>query len=311
MLSPYSHKHGQRITTDSPAVACDRAFLAHFQIPDTKAPAASSNGIHAAMNLSAVAQAITTGITNPAVARNIRIAGNVAGINGKVKITGTNYAGKVISEELTANGTTAVDGALAFKTVSKIDLPLQVHTPVAQVETATVVGTITTAGNASVTVTSALFEADEEITVAVALNDNASAIAGKMRTALAANANISAHFAVSGATDKIILTAKVPAANDTTLNIAIANDTSAGITDAASSANTTAGVVTDSVSVGWGDIFGLPYLLTHNTVLKTYYDGTEEATAPTVVVDVDELEKNTIDINSSIAGKQIDIYLIV
>jgi hypothetical protein len=67
-----------------------------------------------------------------------------------------------------------------------------------------------------------------------------------------------------------------------------------------------------TVDVGWGDKLGLPYLLAYNTVLKTYFGGTEEATAPTVVVDAAEIEKNTIDLDSTPDGaKDIDIYLIV
>ena len=312
----YNHKKGQKIQTDAIGVSVDRAFLAHFQVVAEDAVAANTNGVMAATNLGAAVQAITAGLTSPAVPRNMQIVGNVSGINKKVKVTGTNFAGAEIFEELTANGTTTVVGALAFKTVTKVDLLTQNHTPVAQVETATVAGTISTAGNGTVTVTSALLEADEVIAVALAENDNAAAIAGKMRTAVAANVNVAEHFVISGATDKIILTAKVPAANDTTLNIATADGTGegacVGIVAAANSANTTAGVVTDQVSVGWGDKFGLPFLLPYNTLLKTFFDGTEEATAPTVVVDIDEIEKNTVDLNSTPDGaKAIDIYLII
>ena len=112
-----------------------------------------------------------------------------------------------------------------------------------QVETATVVGTISTAGNASVVVTAnGMTGSPKTIAVPVLLADDASAIAGKIRAALAADAAVAALFAVSGATDKVILTRLIKAANDGTLNIAIDNGTCAGITTAAASANTTAGV---------------------------------------------------------------------
>lgn len=114
----------------------------------------------------------------------------------------------------------------------------------AQVETATVVGTIDVAGagNASVTVTAAgLAGSPLTLAVAVANNDTASQVAGKIRTALAANAAIAALFAVSGATDAIILTALTAGANDATLNIATDNGTCTGLTAAPTSANTTAG----------------------------------------------------------------------
>ncbi len=116
-------------------------------------------------------------------------------------------------------------------------------TPVAQVETATVAGTITTAGNATVTVTAAgMTGSPKAISVAVALSDNAAAIAGKVRTALAADSAVAALFTVSGAGTAVILTRSAPVANDATLNIALADGTCVGVTAAPTSADTTAGV---------------------------------------------------------------------
>lgn len=299
------------------SVSVDQGFIAHFQVSATAAVAADGDGVLAGTNLGAAVQAITTGITNPAVPRALSIDGNVSGITGNIKITGTNYADEVIDETIALNGTTAVDGAKAFKTITKIDLPVQVHTPVLQVETATAAGTVTTAGNAAVTVTSALFEEDVVVDVPVVLDDDANDIALAIRTALAADADIAEHFTVSGATSAVILTAKVPAANDATLNIAIDDGTgdgaSAGVTTAAASANTTAGVPYDIVTVGWNDKLGLPYMLAHNTVIPgmTYLDNTVESTDPTVPTDADEIEKNTIDLNSALDGTQVDAYLIV
>lgn len=117
---------------------------------------------------------------------------------------------------------------------------------VAQVETAQIVGTITTAGNATFTVTSAIVTGSPvAVSVAVALNDTAAIVAGKAATALNANAAISEHFTATTSTADLILTAKKAAANDGTLNIAFADDTSDGLTDDASSNNTTAGVKAD------------------------------------------------------------------
>ncbi len=117
-----------------------------------------------------------------------------------------------------------------------------------QIETATIVATITTAGNATITVTAVgMANTPKAISVAVALEDTASLVAGKVRTALAADADVSAFFDVSGATDKVVLTAKVKAANDTTMNIASADGTSVGITAAATSADTLAGDVIQKI----------------------------------------------------------------
>lgn len=133
----------------------------------------------------------------------------------------------------------------------------------AQVETATAAGTITLAGNAQVIVTAAgMTGSPKTFAVAVALSDTPTLWAEKVRTALAADAAVSELFTVSGATDKIILTRKPTfsnayvsfyADNDATLNISLGNGTCTGITTATTSANTTAGVLTDGVKIFDGD----------------------------------------------------------
>lgn len=76
----------------------------------------------------------------------------------------------------------------------------------------------------------------------VAAGDTAALWAAKARAALLRVAAITDFFDVSGSTTAIVLTRKGEGANDGTLNIALDNDTSTGITTAATSANTTAGV---------------------------------------------------------------------
>lgn len=137
----------------------------------------------------------------------------------------------------------------------------------AQVETATAAGTISASGNATVTVTAAgMTGSPKAISVAVVAADTATVWAGKVRTALAADAAVSALFSVSGATTSIILTRKptsshtVPngtlnlyAADIPGLNIALANGTCTGITNAGTSTNTLAGVISDGVKIYDGD----------------------------------------------------------
>lgn len=116
-----------------------------------------------------------------------------------------------------------------------------------QVETATVAETVDgvlTAGNVAVTITANNVSGSPlTVQVAAATNDNANTVAGKIRTALALVSAITSVFTVSGATNKVILTATSALANDATLNIATADGTTVGIAAAASSANTTAGAV--------------------------------------------------------------------
>ena len=75
--------------------------------------------------------------------------------------------------------------------------------------------------------------------------------------------------------------------------------------------NRPAKVGSETIDVGWGDKLGLPFMLTVRPLLWATDDGTIETTVPTVVVDSDELEKNTIDLNSAMDGSEIDIYLVL
>jgi hypothetical protein len=111
-----------------------------------------------------------------------------------------------------------------------------------QIETSTVAGTVTGAGDAAVIVTSAYMPNSPKIfAVAMAGTETASQAAALIRLALVFDADISSTFVVSGATDKVILTAHVAQANDTTLNISVDNGTCTGLTPALTSANTQAG----------------------------------------------------------------------
>lgn len=117
---------------------------------------------------------------------------------------------------------------------------------VAQVETATVVGTITQSGNATFTITSALVTGSPlAVSVAVLVDDTAEVVAGKAAVTLNATTAVSAHFTSTANGANLILTAKKAAANDATLNIAFTNGTCAGLTPNATSVDTTAGVKAD------------------------------------------------------------------
>lgn len=111
-----------------------------------------------------------------------------------------------------------------------------------QVETATVAGKITTAGNATVVVTGAGITGSPLTTpVAVAVDDSAAVVAQKIREALAAVTAITAVYGVGGSGADVVLTAIAAAANDSTLNISVDNGTCAGLTAATKSVDTTAG----------------------------------------------------------------------
>jgi sugar lactone lactonase YvrE len=105
---------------------------------------------------------------------------------------------------------------------------------------ATASGTITTAGNAKVVVTDpGLTGSPVSLSVAVAVDDTATTWAGKVATALAANTAISARYTVTANSGVISFVYLVndgqPAAN-----VALSNDTSAGIIAAPTSISTAA-----------------------------------------------------------------------
>lgn len=67
----------------------------------------------------------------------------------------------------------------------------------------------------------------------------------------------------------------------------------------------------DTVSVGWGDKLGLPWKLSHNTVLKSYLNNALEGTAATVTTSSSAVESNTVKLNSALDGHIVDVYLMV
>ncbi len=123
---------------------------------------------------------------------------------------------------------------------------IAVYTPavgVAQVEVATAVGAITTSGNVTATLTAAgVVGSPIALAVAVLAGDTPAMWAQKVRLALAANAAIAALYTVAPALDaSITLTRVAPAADDATLNLALANGTSVGATAAPTSTTVVAG----------------------------------------------------------------------
>lgn len=66
-----------------------------------------------------------------------------------------------------------------------------------------------------------------------------------------------------------------------------------------------------TVTIGFGEKLGLPYKLAHNTVLFAFLDNTKEGTAPTVTVSTTAIESNTVDLNSALNSKVVDVYLLV
>lgn len=172
----------------------------------------------------------TTGSTNSLTDTVNLIQPNAHWDRGTLFILSGTHSGKVMK----VNG--YVSNRLSFDPLASV---LCVH----QVETATVVGTVTGDGNATVIITAAgMNNSPKTLSVAVINLDTASAVGGKIRTAMNAESDITNYFTVGGSGATITLTPKIAVANDTTLNICIDNGTCTGLTAAPTSANTTAGV---------------------------------------------------------------------
>lgn len=89
----------------------------------------TTTAVHAAVTDNGAQQVVTTGITNPAVCRNVTAtSGGTAGDIKAIQVTvaGTNYWGQAITETLpvfTENSATTVVGSKAFYTVTSITIP--------------------------------------------------------------------------------------------------------------------------------------------------------------------------------------------
>lgn len=312
-MYPYNHKRGQKIQTDASGVFIDRAFLAHYSIAAADAAAEANASVMALATLGTQAASVTAGFTSPAVPRNVKAVANVAGVTTKVKVYGTNFAGAAINEEITLNGLTAVAGSLAFKTITKVDLPARTHTPAKQKATITPGGGAAGAGDEVFTFVSAITGDAFDVTIAFAAGDNdATKAATKIIAGLNANATFAAHWiAAAGAGAALTIESLTYEAQDATINLTVKTAGTPNISLGAITVNTVAGVVEDKVSVGVGKKFGIPYMLSavENVIVKLFNDAADTGT---VTADADEIGKNVIALNGTPdAAKGIDLYIIV
>jgi hypothetical protein len=208
----------------------------------------SSSGLESGVILQPVAALTATGngtaVDNAAATNNggaghlhvTAASGTTPTLNGKIQhsVDGSTWVDLITFAQKTTVGAERIETA---------------GLSVAQVETATVGGAATASANVIVTVTGAGIAGSPLATnVAVANLDSAATIGGLIRAALNGVSAITALYTVGGSGANYTLTRIVPAANDATLNIALDGATnSTGVPDAASSANTTAGVAARSI----------------------------------------------------------------
>ena len=67
----------------------------------------------------------------------------------------------------------------------------------------------------------------------------------------------------------------------------------------------------DDITIGFGELIGLPDLLINNTVLFAVFNAIREATAPTVTFSTTVLALNTVDLSTALNGSAVQIYYLV
>jgi hypothetical protein len=170
-------------------------------------------------------------------------------------LTGATKAYCVSATLASADDTLTIDTETGIATIGT--------TPVAQVETATVVAAAgaTSNGNLAVTVTGARITGSPlAVSVPLTTADNTAAlVAARIRSSLGQTPTIAEKYQVAGTGADVTLTEIDPQNNDATLNIAIA--AGLGVSAIVTSTNTTAGVggVKLTNNTGDGDDFeGIP-----------------------------------------------------
>ena len=171
-------------------------------------------------------------------------------ISNRVSITGPGRSRETVEEDLILDCGT--DGASATKKkapgtkeIGDIQCELiwnfTANTGTRQAERVAVVGTVTGAGNLTLTLTAALLTSPVAVTVAVTEGQTKEEVAEAIRVALRANSTIAEDFEIWGEDDKVDVYARVAAANDGTMNLALALGSVTGITAVPTSSNFAAG----------------------------------------------------------------------
>jgi len=323
-MMPYKFKMGQTIKTDVPGVNCDRGFLAHFQVAATKAVAAAIAGVHAARTCPALNVAATsivkaasaeTDILTVTAPISLGAAPNVLSI-----LLTTNDSDALAVTKNTPDTDGIINIALAMtsankNTASLIQAAIRALTSVNGVSVAAF--TCAAGGNWD----TAAVATGETAAVDFSGGETSDDVLVTGITSPSAPRNITATSDGTagdiGAIQVIIegtnffdeaITETLPAFTANSKTTVAGNKAFKTVTKITIPAHDGLAATT---AIGWGDKLGLPYLLTRNTVLGAYLDNAKEGTAPAVTVSATAIESNTIDLASALAGKVVDVDVIV
>lgn len=66
-----------------------------------------------------------------------------------------------------------------------------------------------------------------------------------------------------------------------------------------------------TTAIGFGEVLGIPYKLSLNTIIIAYRNSSKETVLPVVVISASALEANTFKLNNSLNSTKVDLFLIV
>jgi len=321
----FDPKKAYKMKTDARkmGVTIDRAFIAHFQVAAADATAADADGIHAAVACTTPAVSATC-VVKAASAPNdtltVTAPVSIGAAANDLQILLTTAEDDTLAVSKT-DATKTINIALAKTTAAKntatlIQAAIRALVMVGGVSvaafTCTANGNWDTAAIATGESAAVAFEGGQTATAQIittgitqpSVPRNITATAGGTAGDIGAVAVIIEGTNMAGET----ITETLPAFTANTAGTKVGNKAFATVTKITLPAHDGTGATT---AIGFGEKLGLPHKLVHDTVIAAYLDNVLESTAPTVAVSATALESNTVDLNSALASKIVDVYYLV
>jgi len=117
-------KFAGKLNTEGYGVQVAELKVAHYNIPAAQVTAADTDALIDGTALGAGVLTLTTFLSQPSCPRNLTMVCS-ATQTGDAVVNGLDIGNNVISETFTLDSTTPVVGALAFKTVTSVVLPVK------------------------------------------------------------------------------------------------------------------------------------------------------------------------------------------
>ncbi len=316
---PYNPKGGG-LQSDVPQIAINRVHEGFYHIAADDAPAADTDGVHAAKACPAI---------NEAAAAVIKAASAETDI---LTITQTVALGESANELSVLLTTSEADTLAVTKTDETKTINIALAKTTATKNTAALIQAairaLSTVGDISVAAvvcaaggdwdTAAIATGEMQAVefsgglspIDVVTTDITSPAAARNATATAGGTagDIKAVAQTVHGTNLLdeVISEVLPAFTANTPGTVVGNKAFKTITSYESPAQDGLGA---TVAIGFGDKLGLPCMLGLNTVGECYLNGVKEAAAPTVATDSAAVENNTVLLASALDGHDVDIFM--